>query len=171
MTMSRTVTMKGNPLDLEGPELKVGDAAPVALLRKDLANDFDLSEASGKLRVYSVVPSLDTGICAAQTKRFNEEAAKLGDIQFYTISMDLPVAMSRFCGAEGIDAKNMMMLSDHKLAEFGAKYGVLVPSMRILQRAIFIAGKDDKIEYVEYVPEIASHPDYDAVLSALKSLA
>ena len=131
--MSRTVTMKGNPLDLEGPELKVGDAAPVALLRKDLANDFDLSEASGKLRVYSVVPSLDTGICAAQTKRFNEEAAKLGDIQFYTISMDLPVAMSRFCGAEGIDAKNMMMLSDHKLAEFG------VPEDRFAE----VAGKAD----------------------------
>ena len=166
--MSRTTTLRGNPLDLDGPELKVGDKAPGAKLRKDLVSDYDLSEASGKTRIYSVVPSLDTPVCAEQTKRFNEEAAKLPDVDFYTISCDLPTAQGRFCGAENIDTDKLKPLSDHKYTEFGKNYGVLIPELRVLCRAIFVVGADDTIKHVEYVGEVADHPDYDAALAAAK---
>lgn len=168
--MSRTTTLKGNPLPLEGPELKVGDTAPDATLKKDLVNNIQLSEFAGKKRVISVVPSLDTPVCAAQTKRFNEEASKLSDVEFITISCDLPVAMARFCGAEGIDADRLKLLSDHVSTDFGQKYGTLVGPLRIECRAVFVVGADDKIVYVEYVPEIAEHPDYDAALAAVQEL-
>lgn len=168
--MARTCTLKGNPLELEGPELKVGDAAPTARLKKSLVDDFDLNEAAGKPRIYSVVPSLDTPVCAEQTRRFNKEVAALPNVVFYTISCDLPVAMNRFCGAEGINTERMKTLSDHRDAAFGKAFGVLIPSLRILSRAVFVVGADNKLKYVEYVPEVASHPNYDAILACAKSL-
>lgn len=168
--MGRTVTLKGNPLKLEGPELKVGDTAPNATLKKNLVTDFNLGDAAGRPRIYSVVPSLDTPVCAEQTRRFNKEAAGLSDVEFYTISCDLPVAQARFCGAEGIDPERFKPLSDHKDCSFGKAYGTLVPDLRVECRAVFVIDKDDTIRYVEYVPEIAEHPNYDAVLKAAKAL-
>jgi thiol peroxidase len=169
--MSRTTTLRGNPLPLEGPELKAGDPAPDATVSKDLVNEVKLSDFKGKTRILSVVPSLDTPVCAAQTKRFNDEAAKLPEAAFITISCDLPTAQARFCGAEGINKEKLIVLSDHRRTEFGKKYGTLVPNLRILSRAVFVVGPDDKIKYAEYVPEIAEHPNYDAVLAAAKSAA
>lgn len=168
--MARTTTLKGNPLNLAGPQLKVGDKAPDALLKKDLVTNIRISETSGKNRIFSVVPSLDTPVCSMQTKRFNEEAAKLPTVAFYTISVDLPPAQKRFCGAEGIDAEKLIVLSDHKDTAFGQAYGTLVPDLRINCRAVFVVDKSDVIRYVEYVPEIAEHPNYDAVLACAKSL-
>ncbi len=167
---NRSVTLKGNPLTLIGPELKVGDTAPDATLRENLVTDTTLGTLSGKTRVYSVVPSLDTPVCALQTKRFNEEAANLPGVELITISCDLPVAQSRFCGAEGIDTDRIKVLSDHKDADFGEKYGVLISELRIHSRAVFVVGADDKLKYVEYVPEVAEHPNYDAILECVKSL-
>ncbi len=168
--MARTCTLKGKPLTLEGLELKVGDTAPDATLKKSLVDDFKLSEAKGKPRIYSVVPSLDTPVCAEQTRRFNKELASLPNVQFYTISCDLPMAQGRFCGAEGINTERMKTLSDHKLTDFGRKYGVLIPDLRILSRAVFVVDANEKLKYVEYVPEVASHPNYDAILACAKSL-
>lgn len=169
--MARTVTLKGNPLSLAGPQLKVGDKAPDATLKKDLVTDMSLSETRGKVRIFSVVPSVDTAVCAQQTKRFHEEAAGLPGVQIYTISCDLPVALKRFCGAESIDPEKIVPLSDHKDTAFGMAYGTLVPDLRIECRAVFVIDKDDTIRYVEYVPEIADQPNYDAILACARSLA
>ncbi|MFQ5428858.1 MAG: thiol peroxidase [Phycisphaerae bacterium] len=169
--MGRTCSLKGNPLTLEGPELKVGDPAPVVTVKKSLAEDFRLSEAAGRTRIYSVVPSLDTPVCAEQTKRFNTEAARLREVDFYTISVDLPVAMTRFCGIEGIDTERVRVLSDHKDTAFGKAFGTLLPDLRLLSRAVFVIGSDDRIKYVEYVPELSDHPDYEAVLACAKEVA
>lgn len=168
--MSRTVTLKGNPITLDGKKISVNDTAPNATLRKDLLTDFKLSETAGTKRVYSVVPSLDTPICAEQTKRFNQEASKLPGITFFTISCDLPTAIGRFCGAEGISADRVRTLSDHKYLEFGKAYGTLIPDLRILCRAVFVVDASNTVRYAEYVPEIASHPNYDAILACLRSL-
>ena len=168
--MARSCTLKGNPLPLEGPELKVGDAAPDATLKKDLVTDFRISDGAGKVRIISVVPSLDTPVCALQTKRFNEEAAKMTEAAFWTVSCDLPTAQARFCGAEGIDPERLVTLSDHKELEFGKAYGTLLPALRILCRAVFVVDKDNTIKYVEYVPEVGDHPNYDAALACAKSL-
>lgn len=168
--MPRTTTLRGNTLELEGPELKVGDDAPNATLSKDLASQIQLSELSGKVRIFSVVPSLDTPVCAEQTKRFNEEAAKLEAVDFYTISCDLPPAQARFCSAEGIDTERLHVLSDHKTTDFGKKYGTLIPALRIQSRAVFVIGSDDTIKYAEYVPEVADHPDYEAILACARQL-
>jgi thiol peroxidase len=169
--MSRSTTLRGNPLPLEGPELKVGEKAPDATLSKDLATEIQLSAYSGRTRILSVVPSLDTPVCAAQTKRFNEEAAKLPNVAMLTISCDLPTAQARFCGAEHIDKDKLTVLSDHKRTDFGKKYGTLIPGLRVLSRAVFVVGPDDKLTYAEYVPEVANHPNYDAVLAAAKATA
>jgi thiol peroxidase len=168
--MARTCTLKGNPLNLAGPELRVGDRAPDAVLRKDLMTDFRLSDGRGKVRIFSVVPSLDTSVCALQTKRFNEAAASLPNVDFYTISCDLPTAQKRFCGAENIDPERVITLSDHKDVSFGQAYGTLIPDLRLLCRAVFVVDKDDTLRYVEYVPEIGDHPDYDAVLARAREL-
>lgn len=168
--MARTCTLKGNPLNLEGPELKVGDTAPDAVLKKSLVDDIRISDTAGKNRIFSVVPSVDTPVCAEQTRRFNKEVAGLPDVEFYTISCDLPVAMNRFCGAEGINTERMKTLSDHKLADFGKKYGTLIPDLRIESRAVFVVDKGNKLRYVEYVPEVANHPNYDAILACAKGL-
>lgn len=168
--MSRQCTLKGNPLPLAGPELKVGDSVPEATLRKDLVTDLKISETRGKARIFSVVPSLDTPVCAEQTRRFNKEATSLPGVDFYTISCDLPMAMARFCGAEGIDTQRVQVLSDHKDLAFGQAYGTLIPSLRIECRAVFVVDAKDKLRYVEYVPEVASHPNYDAILACAKQL-
>lgn len=169
--MARQVTLKGTPLSLEGPELKVGDKAPDATLKKSLVDTFKISEGRGHVRLISVVPSLDTPVCAQQTKRFNEEAAKLPNVQFYTVSVDLPPAQNRFCSTEGIDKERLTVLSDHYDCSFGKAYGTLIPDLRIECRALFVLDKDDMIRYAEYVPEVAEHPNYDAALNVLKSLA
>lgn len=168
--MARQCTLKGNPLELEGTELKVGDTAPDATLKKSLVDDYKLSEGAGKARVYSVVPSVDTPVCAEQTRRFNKEVANLNNVDFFTISCDLPVAMSRFCGAESINTERMRTLSDHRDTAFGKAYGVLIPKLRILSRAVFVVDGSNKLRYVEYVPEVANHPNYDAILACARSL-
>lgn len=168
--MARQTTLKGNPLDLEGPQLKVGDQAPDVTVKKSLVDSFKISEGNGKVRLLSVVPSLDTPVCADQTRRFNQEATKLPDVQFYTISTDLPTAQARFCGAEGIDKERVVVLSDHMDAAFGKAYGTLIPGLRIESRALFVLDKTGVIKHVEYVPEVADHPNYDAALAVLKSL-
>jgi len=159
--------MRGNPLTLVGPELKAGDAAPDFSVVDSSMKPVHLADTQGKTRIFSVVPSLDTPVCDAQTKRFNEEAAKLSDVDIYTVSMDLPFAQKRFCNSFALD--NVKMLSDHKEGSFGESYGTLIKELRILSRAIFVVGPDNKVKYVEYVPEVADHPNYEAALAAAKS--
>ena len=162
------VTFKANPLTLIGPEVKTGAKAPdFKLLTKDL-NEVTLASSKGKTRLISVVPSLDTPVCDAQTRRFNEEASKLpGSITILTVSVDLPFAQARWCGAAGVS--KVQTLSDHRDVSFGKAYGVLIKELRLLSRAIFVVGPDDKVQYVEYVKEITQHPDYEKALNALKA--
>lgn len=163
------VTFKGQPLTLVGPELKPGDKAPDFTIIDQSLQPVSLKDYAGRVVLLSVVPSLDTGICSAQTKRFNEEASKLPqDVAILTVSMDLPFAQARFCGAENID--RVKVLSDHRDASFAQAYGTLVKELRLESRAIFVIDRDGIIRYVEYVPEIASHPNYDSALEAVKRL-
>lgn len=160
------VTFAQKPVTLIGPEIQVGDDAPnFKVLSNDL-QEVSLDKYDGKVKIISVVPSIDTGVCAAQTRRFNEEAAKLDDVHILTISMDLPFAQARYCAAEGID--NVDTLSDHRDADFGQKYGVLMEELRLLARSVFVVDADNKVTYVEYVSEVTDHPDYDAVLDHVK---
>jgi len=165
MDRAGATTMRGNPLTLVGPELKAGEKAPDFSVVDSSLKPVHLKDTSGKTRIFSVLPSLDTPVCDAQTKRFNEEAGKLKDVDFYTVSMDLPFAQKRFCNSFALD--NVKMLSDHKDGSFGSSYGTLIKELRILSRAIFVVGPDDRLKYVEYVPEVADHPNYDAALAAL----
>ena len=160
-------TFKGNPLTLIGPELKKGDKAPnFQLLGGDLSA-VTLETFKGKTKLISVVPSLDTPVCDAQTKRFNEEASKLpSDVAILTVSTDLPFAQTRWCGAAHVD--KVKCLSDHREAAFGKAYGVLIKELRLLARSIFVIGPDDKIQYVEYVKEITQHPNYEKALNSLR---
>jgi thiol peroxidase len=169
--VARTVTLKGNPLNLEGPELKVGDKAPNARLSKNLLETLSIADTTGKPRIFSVVPSLDTPVCSMQTKRFNDEAAKLTNVDFYTISCDLPTAQARFCGAEGIDKSRLQVLSDHREASFGKAYGTLISDLRVHCRAVFVVDRNDVIQYAEYVPEVAEQPNYDKVLERARHVA
>jgi thiol peroxidase len=163
------VTFKGNPLTLVGPELKSGDQAPNFEVVDKTMSPVDLGKTSGQVRIFSVVPSLDTPVCDMQTKRFNEEATKLPGIKMYTISMDLPFAQARWCGAFGVD--NVTMLSDHRDASFGANYGTLIKEWRIESRAIFVVDQNNTIQHAEYVKEVADHPNYEAALDKAKALA
>lgn len=167
MERAEATTLMGKPMTLLGPELKAGDAAPDFQVVDAGMQPMSLKETQGKARIFSVIPSLDTPVCDAQTKRFNEEAAKLPDVDIYTISMDLPFAQKRWCGAFGVD--KVKMLSDHKDGSFGQAYGTLIKDLRIESRAIFVVGSDDKIKYAEYVKEVADHPDYEAALKAAHS--
>ena len=163
------VTFKGNPLTLIGPEITVGSPAPdFHVVAQDLS-PASLATFTGKTILISVVPSLDTPVCDAQTRRFNQEAATLPNVEVLTISMDLPFAQKRWCGAAGID--RVKVLSDHKDASFGIAYGTLIKELRLLSRSIFVVDGKGAIRYVEYVPEIASHPNYDAALAAARQLA
>src|SRR3984957_1167007 len=158
-------TMRGNPLTLLGPELKAGDKAPDFSAVNDGLQPVNLAGTGKAVRIFSVVPSLDTPVCDAQTKRFNEESVKLPGVEIYTVSMDLPFAQKRFCNSFAVD--HIKMLSDHKDGSFGQAYGTLIKELRIHSRAIFVVGPNNKIEYVEYVPEVGSHPNYDAVLAVV----
>lgn len=162
-------TLKGNPITLVGPELKAGDNAPDFTVNKDLLNSVSLKDFAGKIKLISVVPSIDTGVCDAQTRRFNEEAAKLGDnVVVLTISNDLPMAQGRWCGAAGVD--KVTMLSDYKNVSFGDAYGVHIKELRLLMRSIFVIDSNDQITYVQYLSEMTEHPDYDKALAAVKAL-
>lgn len=162
------VTFQGGPLTLVGPELKAGDKAPAFKVVGTDLKPVTLDASRGKTRLISVVPSIDTSVCDLQTKRFNQEASKLtGDIAVLTVSMDLPFAQARWCGLAGAD--KVQMLSDYQEHSFGQAYGVLIKELKLLSRAIFVVGPDDKIRHVEYVKEITQHPDYDKALGALKT--
>jgi len=163
------VTFKGNPVTLVGPEIKVGDKAPDFRLLTTEMTEVGLSESKGRVRLLSVVTSLDTPVCDLQTQRFEEEASKLGDVVIYTISMDLPFAQTRYCGAHNIT--NLQTLSDHREASFGVAYGVLIKELRLLSRAVFIVDRDDIVRYVEYVKEITQPPEYDSALETLRKVA
>ena len=162
-------TFKGSPLTLVGPELKPGDKAPDFEAVDTTMKPVRLADTAGKVRVFSVVPSLDTPVCDMQTKRFNDEAAKLDNIEFYTVSVDLPFAQRRWCDAFAVD--KVKMLSDHRDASFGMAYGTLIKDWRMESRALFVIDKDGKIAHAEYVKEVADHPDYDAALAKAKEIA
>ena len=161
--------MRGKPLTLLGPELKAGEKAPDFEAVTDGLQAVNLEKTGHGVRIFSVIPSLDTPVCDAQTKRFNEEATKLNGIEIFTISMDLPFAQKRWCGQFGVD--KIKMLSDHRTGSFGENYGTMIKDLRIESRAIFVLDKDGTIKHVEYVKEVADHPNYEAAFEAAKSLA
>jgi thiol peroxidase len=152
-----------------GPELKPGATAPDFHAVDDSLKPVDLATTGNGVRIFSVVPSLDTPVCDAQTKRFNEEAGKLPNVTIYTFSMDLPFAQKRWCGAFGVD--HVKMVSDHRDGSFGQAYGTLIKDLRIMSRAIFVVDPQNHIRYAEYVKEVADHPNYEAALVAAKELA
>jgi len=167
--MARIVTFQGNPLTLVGNEVKVGDKAPDFVVLDSNLKEVRLKDFPGKIKLISVTPSLDTPVCDMQARRFNEAAAKLpDDVVIMNISMDLPFAIARFCTSAGID--RVKVLSDHKDGSFGNAYGVLIKELRLLARSVFIIDRDDKIKYIEIVPEITNHPDYEKALEVVKSL-
>lgn len=163
------ITFMGNPLTLVGPMVKKGDKAKDFTALNNELHPVKLSDYAGKIKVISVVPSIDTGICETQTRTFNKEAANLGDVAILTISCDLPFALGRFCGAHGID--KVVTLSDHKDTDFGLKYGFLIEELRLLSRGIIVIDKNDNVTYVEYVKEVASHPNYELALEEVKKLS
>jgi len=163
------ITMKGNPLTLIGKELKAGDSAPDVEVLDNNLSPVKLSSFRGKICVISSVPSLDTPVCDMETRRFNQEAGKISaDIQMLTISMDLPFAQKRWCGAAGVD--NVVTLSDHRNASFGTAYGVLIKELRLLARSVFVVDREGIIRYIQMVNEISEEPDYDAIMNAVNNL-
>lgn len=171
MSRPGAVTFKGNPLTLAGNAVTAGQAAPDFTLHyyDNGMKTITLADLKGKPTILSVVPSLDTGICQIQTKKFNESLGALGDrINAVTVSLDLPFAMNRFCGAENI--KNLRNGSDYQNRTFGQNWGMLIEELKILARGTFVLDKDGKVVYAETVKEVASEPNYDASLAALKSL-
>ena len=161
------ITFAGGPLTLVGPEVKVGQQAPDFTLIDNELNVKTLADFDGKVKVISVVPSLDTGVCDAQTRWFNQDVTKLSDdVVVLTVSMDLPFAQARWCGAAGVN--NVITLSDHKDASFGQNYGFLIEELRLLSRGVVVINKDNKVTYVEYVPEVTNPVNFDAVLAAVK---
>jgi thiol peroxidase len=163
------ITMKGKPLTLLGNEVKVGDSAPDCEVVTNDMSKVKLSSYRGKICIICSVPSLDTSVCDTETRRFNEEAGKLGsDVKVLTISMDLPFAQKRWCGAAGV--QNVQTLSDYRDASFGKAYGVLIKELRLLARAVFVVDKNGTIRYIQLVKEVATEPDYNAVLEAVKGL-
>ncbi|MBU5312754.1 thiol peroxidase [Tissierella carlieri] len=162
------VTMGGNPVTLLGKEIKVGDKAPEFTVLKSDLSPFTLEDAGDGVKIISVVPSLDTGVCELQTINFNETATELGDVTILTISVDLPFAQKRFCSANNID--KVITLSDHKDLSFGMNYGFVIEEFRLLSRGIVIFDKDNVVRYVEYVKEVTNHPDYDKAMVEVKKL-
>lgn len=160
------ITFKNNPVTLLGQEVKVGDTAPdFSVLRNNLS-PATLADYKGQVKLISVVPSIDTGVCDAQTRRFNEEASSLDNVKILTISVDLPFAQGRWCAAAGI--QNVETLSDHRELSFGKAYGVAIEELRLLARAVFVVDSNDQVVYVEYVSEATNHPDYEAAILAAK---
>lgn len=163
------VTMKGKPVTLVGQAVKIGQKAPDFEVTANDLSPVKFSSFAGKVCIIASVPSLDTSVCDMETRKFNEKAAQLGsDVVVLTISMDLPFAQKRWCGAAGI--KNVQTLSDYRDASFGNAYGVLIKDLRLLARAVFIVDKKGVVRYLQIVPEIATEPDYDAALKAVKEL-
>jgi len=164
------VTMRGNPMTLVGAEIKVGQKAPGFTVVGKGLQPATLDQFKGKVKIISAVPSLDTPVCDAETRRFNVEAAKLpGDVQILTISMDLPFAQARWCGAAGVD--KVTPLSDYRGADFGQKYGALIKELHLLARAVFVVDKNDNVTYVEYVKEVTNQPDFEGALNAARKAA
>ncbi|MBP6332793.1 MAG: thiol peroxidase [Aminivibrio sp.] len=169
MERNGITTMKGNPMTLVGPELKVGDKAPDFTVLDQTMGKKTLKDYDGKIKVISVTPSLDTPVCDLQIHWFNEDAANQpADVAVLNISMDLPFAIRRFCATGGID--RAMALSDHRDASFGTNWGVLMKELRLLARSIFVVDRENVIRYVQIVPEQTAEPDYEAALKALKAL-
>lgn len=171
MARSGAITFKGNPMTLLGEELAVGSAAPDFTLHyyQDGMQTLTLADLKGKPSLLSIVPSLDTGVCAIQTKRFNEELAGMGDaINAVTVSRDLPFAQGRFCGAEEIT--NIKTASDYQTHAFGEAFGMTIDELKLLTRAVVILCSEGKVAYIETVPEVTNEPDYAAALEALKAL-
>lgn len=163
------VTMRGNPLTLSGSLPKIGEKAPDFKALKNDLSPAALSDFTGKVCIISSVPSLDTPVCDLETRRFNQEAGDLGDnVLIITISMDLPFAQKRWCGAAGVD--KVITLSDHKDASFGQAYGVLINDLRLLARCVFVVDKKGVLRYIQLVKEIAEEPDYTEVLKAARGL-
>jgi thiol peroxidase len=161
-----SVTFKGSPVTLVGNEVKVGDMAPnFTVLANDLS-EVTLNDSEGHVRLISVVPSINTGVCDAQTRRFNEEAASLPGVKILTISCDLPFAQARWCAAAGIE--NVQVLSDHRDLSFGEAFGVVMKELRLLARSIFVVDSTGKITYKEIVNEVTNHPNYTAAIEAAK---
>lgn len=166
MELMASVTFKGNPVTLLGNEVKVGDKAPNFTV---LANDLSpvtLDDSKGSVRIISVVPSIDTGVCDSQTRKFNEEAGNIDGVKVLTISVDLPFAQKRWCAANGLE--HVQLLSDHRELSFGEAYGVHIKELRLLTRAVFVVDSSDTVVYVEYVSEATNHPNYEAAIEAAK---
>jgi thiol peroxidase len=168
MAEERKTTLKGDPLALVGPQLAVGDTAPDFELTANDLSAVTLESTGNGVRIFSVVPSLDTPVCDEQTKRFNKEAAELGAVDIYTVSCDLPFAQKRWCGAAGVD--KIKTASDYKNGNFGEAWGTMIRDLRIESRAVFVVDGENTIRYAEYVPEVAEHPNYDAILAAARGL-
>ncbi|MFH1103170.1 MAG: thiol peroxidase [Pseudomonadota bacterium] len=166
---TNAITLHGNPLTLTGNDIRVGDKAPDAILLDNDLKPVKISDYKGKIVVLSVVPSLDTPVCDMQTRRFNTEAAKLENVSILTISMDLPFAQKRWCGAAGID--KVKTLSDHRTATFGEAYGLLIKELRLLARAVLVIDREGVIRYHQLVKEVGKEPDYEAVLAAVKKIS
>lgn len=166
----KNVTFAGNPINLLGEEIKNGSkASNFTAVKQDLTPFDFLKETEGKIKIISVAPSIDTGVCSLQTIRFNEEANKLKDhVDIVTITVDLPFAQKRYCAAEGID--NIHVVSDYQTHDFAKKYGFLIEGLMLLSRGIVVVGKDGEVKYVEYVSEVTDHPDYDKALDAVRAL-
>lgn len=166
--ITNQVTMRGVPVKLLGTHIKVGDKAPDFTVQDSAMKPVKLSDFKGKVRIINSVPSIDTSVCSAQVHRFNTQAAKLKDVVIFSVSVDLPFALNRYCAAEGIDA--VKVTSDHKDLDFGLKYGVVIEQLRLLTRAVFVVDKNDNIVYVQYVKETSEEPDYDKVLAVINTL-
>lgn len=163
------VTFGGNPITLIGKEVKVGQVAEDFTVLSSALKPVKLSNYEGKVKIISVFPSVDTSVCSAQNHRFNKEASTLNDnIQIIGISNDLPFALGRYCGAEGID--RIVTLSDHKDVDFGLKYGFLIQELRLLTRGVIVVDKNNIVRYVEYVPEVTHEPNYEAAIKVAKEL-
>jgi len=163
------VTMMGNPLTLVGNEVKMGDPAPDFIVLDNSLSPAKFSSYRGKVCIISSVPSLDTPVCDMETRRFNEEAGRIGpDVLILTISMDLPFAQKRWCAASGVN--NVQTLSDHRDASFGLSYGVLIKELRLLARAVFLVDRKGTIQYIQLVNELTKEPDYEAILAALRKV-
>ncbi len=169
MERKNIFTIRGNPLTLVGQEIKEGDKAPDFTALDGTLKEVKLGDFAGKIKLIAVVQSLDTSVCDEETRKFNEVAANLPDnVQFLTISTDLPFAQSRFCQTAGIE--KVTVLSDHRDLSFGTAYGVVIKELRLLARSVFVIDENDVVRYVQIVPEGSTHPDYDGALEAVKSL-
>ncbi|PWB74283.1 thiol peroxidase [candidate division GN15 bacterium] len=169
MERNNVITFKGNPLTLVGPALKVGEKAPEFTVLDNAMQPVTLKSSAGKVRLISVVPSLDTAVCDIQTVTFNRRAAELSpNIKLYTVSVDLPFAQARYCAAKAVD--RLQTVSDYREVSFGTNYGLLIKELRLLARSVVIVDANDVIRYVQIVPEMTTEPNYDDALTALKKI-